>query len=101
MIPVISTLDVHETSLIVQDCKIGGRYLQDTCDPIRRFGSRLKATEGKTGAVAARGVLVVGCDYPLDPIGFWVFWLFGVGPLLVDKGWSLPFVALPLLESHW
>ena len=40
----------------------------------------LKATEGKTGAVAARGVLVVGCDYPLDPIGFW--------GLLVVWGWT-------------
>ena len=28
----------------------------------------LKAREGKTGAVAARGVLVEGCDHPLDPV---------------------------------
>ena len=40
----------------------------------------LKAREGKTGAVAARGVLVEGCDHPLDPVGFGVFGCLGFDP---------------------
>jgi len=53
----------------------------------------LKARERKTGARAARGVLVEGCDHPLDPV-------LGFDPPSLVVRVSLPFVALPLLESQ-